>query len=203
MIEDLFIIPNKENTIEEIGNDQQYHQRFEKKIFGYISSILNNQNSLLARNRALFLAINLGILGLLTKTIYEYSIYEYSIYENPNDIKVNIVIYTAVLALIGIGCSYLWRSTIYYRRHKVWFLESLLICLEQGYILDSKVGGPIKMINFIDDKNKIRILKNNCSISCVVVECEAKKAFTYLWIGFVFIYILVLLCVLIELTYPA
>jgi len=199
-IEDLFLATNKENAIEDIDDDQQQYQRFEKKIFGYISSILNNQHALLARNRALFLAINLGILGLLTTIIYEFSIYKYPIDKIPDYIKFNTAIYTVILALIGFGCSYLWKTTIYYRRHKVWFLESLLIYLEQGNILDSKAGGPFNIINLIDDKDKIRILNHEYSISSNVIKCEAKKAFTLLWFGFQCIYTLVFLCSLIVIT---
>jgi len=189
-IEDLFLTKDGDKVIQNIDDEKDSHQLFEKKIFGYIVSVLNNQRTLLVRNRALFLAINLGILGLLTKIIYEYSINEYS-----NNIEFSTGIYVVVLSLMGFGCGVFWKATTHYRRHKAWFLESLLVCLEQGYILNSKACGPITIIHFIDDKDKIRILKNPDSISYIVGNCKAKKRFTYLRRGFNLVYTLVLLCV--------
>ena len=179
-VEDLFVTKDDAKFVDEITNNEHSHQRFEKKIFGYIISALNSQQALLARNRALFLAINLGLVGLATKIVYDYSIKKY----DP-DIAISTGLYVFILSVMGLICSYLWGITTYYRRHKVWFLESLLVCLEQGYVLDSKAGGPIKMINFIDDKVKVDILSDSNSVSRTIVNCEARKTFKFLRLGFV------------------
>ncbi len=182
-VEELFLMKDEVNFIKKITFKKDYHERFENKIFGYISSVLNSQQAMLGRNRALFLAINLGLVGLVTKIIYEYSIKECN-----SDIAINTGVYTLVLSVMGLASSYLWGVTTYYRRHKVWFLESLLVCLEQGYVLNNESGGPIKMINFIDDKVKVNILNQPDSVSCTVINCEARKTFKFLRLGFVAVF---------------
>jgi hypothetical protein len=166
----------------------QEHAIFQDKTLGYVLSILSSQQSLVARNRALFLSINLALLVIAMQKIYNLFVYDTP---PPSGSTGYVAVYMFFLGVAGVIFSYLWGVTTYYRRHKAWLLESMLLHLEAGEKLKAEFGGPHSIINAIKDADVVSLLRPGSWASKIVIDCEARNIFKAVRLFFVVLWVVV------------
>ena len=140
---------------------------YERSILSYLIALLSSQQSLLVRNRAYFFTLSVALAGFGIKELLESPDVS-----SPADKMITMLL----IAFAGIFSNYFWKITTYRRGYKVWFIETLLLYLENNKTVYDIRFGPMELLIYCENRHFDAILQSS-KHGIKVMNCVVRKTF--------------------------